>query len=705
MTKKKLDEKKISFFIDQGNQYYLQKNYSQAILFYKKVLTINPRQLVALNNLATVYEALGEIKKAETFLKKAVCLRPDFIDSLRNLGFLYFKTHRFRQALFYFNQALKNNPEDVNANYGKILTLKEMGLVGQSMRKVLLRLKKIGNLEGDFLVNLGNLALRGEWPELAEFFYQEALKKKKNKVEILGNLVVVYILLLKKDKERETLKKIIALTKGKPALKHWLVFAYNRLALSYTQGHQYKKAEYYLKKCLAVDPTFYNTYSNLYLIYRQLVLWEKAEEIAKTEAFQQVEDPLINISRFDDPKINLQAAQQAIARLTKDLTRTYFTYNPIKKKIRLGYLSSDFRHHPIGHLIASLFQYHNRDLFMVYAYSAGVNDKTYWRKKVEKGVDVFTDIALLKPDEAARLINNDQIDILIDLTGFTLGTKLDVCFFKPAPIQVEFLGYPGTSGADFMDYLLVDKIVVPQAQAPYFSEKLVYLPGCYQINDGEKKISTTKYTRQDWGLPPTPAVVFCSFNQNFKIEPVMFSVWMEILKKVPDSVLWLISQGREAEKNLIKEAEKRGVVGKRLVFSPMIDNDKHLKRLSLADIALDTRLYNGHTTTSDALYAGVPVVTLLGKHFPSRVAGSILTTYGVPELITQSLKEYQELVIDLATNRKKLIEIRKKIRQLRPNNPLFDTKRFVRKLEKAYFFMWRLYLSGQPPKSFVVDEE
>jgi protein O-GlcNAc transferase len=323
--------------------------------------------------------------------------------------------------------------------------------------------------------------------------------------------------------------------------------------------------------------------------------------------------------------------------------------------------------------------------------------------QIQRDCDKFVDIISLSRTEAAQRIYRDQVDILVDLKGYTKDTRLAICALRPAPVQVSYLGFPGTTGADFIDYIITDKIVTPEEHAPYYSEKFVYLPHCYQVNDNTQPIANKAWKKKDFGIPEN-SFVFCSFNRSYKIDPVMFDVWMRILQQVPESVLWLLFSNKTAEENLRREAVDRGVQSERLISARMLPKDAHLARLRCSDLALDTRIVNGHTTTSDALWAGVPVITLQGGHFASRVSSSALSAIGLPELITHSLEEYEALAVQLAHNPAELQELRQRLARNRLVTPLFDTPRFVRNLESAYKEMWKIFLAGETPRQIEVLE-
>ncbi|ALF56465.1 UDP-N-acetylglucosamine--peptide N-acetylglucosaminyltransferase SEC [Nostoc piscinale CENA21] len=371
-------------------------------------------------------------------------------------------------------------------------------------------------------------------------------------------------------------------------------------------------------------------------------------------------------------------------------------------RLRIGYLSNDFRTHATSHLMKSLFSLHNKADFEIFAYSCGPDDHSEYRQHIADTCEHFQDIANLSIEESAELIFNDGIHILIDINAYTFGSRSQILALRPAPIQVNYLAFPGTMGSDFVDYIIGDAVVTPPEFANTFSEKIVTLPHSYQVNDYQQVISNNPVTRSQYGLPES-GFVFCCFNNHYKIEPTIFDIWMRILAAVPGSVLWLIAKSPINEANLQREAEARGINGDRLIFAPPEAKAEHLARHKLADLFLDTLYYNAHTTTSDALWAGLPVITCFGETFPSRVAASLLMAIGLPELITNSLETYEQLAIHLATYPEKLQQIKQKIAQNRTTYPLFDTPLYTRNLEQSYLKMWEIYASGQPAKAITIN--
>jgi predicted O-linked N-acetylglucosamine transferase (SPINDLY family) len=372
-----------------------------------------------------------------------------------------------------------------------------------------------------------------------------------------------------------------------------------------------------------------------------------------------------------------------------------------RSKIRLGYLSADFRAHAVAYVIADVFEKHDRERFEVIGYSFGPEDGSSMRRRLEKAFDRFVELRDTSFLEAARRIAGDEVDVLVDLTGYTQHARTEILALRPAPIQVNYWGYPGTMGARFMDYILVDDFIVPSAQQPFFTEKLVHLPGCY-LPASQREISPRTVSRAEYGLPEK-GFVYCCFNNNYKITPEMFDVWMGLLQAVPGSVLWLLEGNREAPPNLRREAEARGMPAERLVFAPRTALPDHLARHRVADLFLDTFPYNAHTTASDALWAGCPLVTLAGETFSSRVAGSLLRAIGLPELITTSLEQYRDTALRLARKGDALAELKSRLEANRAKSRLFDAGQFARHLEKAYSAMCQIHESGKEPCAFAVE--
>jgi protein O-GlcNAc transferase len=362
-------------------------------------------------------------------------------------------------------------------------------------------------------------------------------------------------------------------------------------------------------------------------------------------------------------------------------------------KLRIAYLSADFYRHATAFLMAQLFELHDRSRFEVLGVSFGQDDRSDMRARLLAAFDRFHDVGSRSDYDVAKLLHELEVDIAVDLKGLTLDCRPGILAYRPAPVQVSYLGYPGTMGADFIDYVIADPIVLPLDQQPLWTERIVHLPDCYQVNDSKRQISTRTPTRREVDLPER-GFVFCSFNNNWKITPPVFDVWMRLLRAVDGSVLWLIWDNAAAERNLRREAAARGVDPARLVFAATLKVEEHLARHRLADLFLDTLPVNAHTTASDALWAGLPLLTCCGESFSGRVAASLLAAVDLPELVTSNLADYEALALRLATDPTLLRAFRKRLEQNRSTSALFDTDRFRRHIEAAYLTMWERFARG-----------
>ena len=486
------------------------------------------------------------------------------------------------------------------------------------------------------------------------------------------------------------------------------------------QGDRRAAADCY-RRVLEVEPENADAIGNLVMVNRIICDWRddavlirRLKDACRANLEQGRPSP-INPSfaqnlPFTSAELKALATRHA-AQLLKPWVAKRGTLGPAARgprdargRLRIGYLSEGFRNFPTAHLIQGMFRHHDRDGFEIFAYSYGPDDRSSYRRTIADTVDHFVDIRSDTIEASAQRIHADRIDILVDLKGYTRFARPQIAALRPAPIQVSYLGYPGTWGCDAMDYVLVDRFVVPPSEAAHFTEQLVYLPHCYQVTDDRQPIAAETPSRAACGLPAA-GFVFCCFNKPFKLEPAIFDVWMRILGQVPGSVLWLIRELPEAEDNLRQAAEQRGISGDRLVFADILPKPAHLARHRLADLFLDSYSYTAHTTGSDALWAGLPLITCPGTTFAARVAASLLTTLDLPALIARNLADYEERAVRLATDPAALNALRAKLARNRETAPLFDTARFARGLEAAYRRMWEIHEVGDPPRLIQVEPD
>ncbi len=624
----------------QAIQHYQSGSLAEAALCCRQLLAADPKDFDALHLGGVVALSQGDHNRALELIQNAVTQRPQDAQAQQNLGALYARLGRLGDAEACFRRALAIDPNLVDAN-------SNLGLA------------------------LANQSRHGE----AIVFYRKALAREPRHAETWSRLGLALAREHKLDEAIPCFRQAVALRPNGEGL----AFLYHQLQ------HACDWAE-------------------LPLLGARL---DRSTQIALSKGVKPGEPPFVSISRSMDPARNFavaKAASEETQQRMQGLDARFPIAQPRPaRRIVLGYLSADYRNHPVAHLLGGLLGAHDRARFQVNAYSYGPDDGSEYRKRAEREADSFVDLRRTSALDAARRIYGDEVDILIDLTGRTGDHRLDICALRPAPVQVSWLGYPGTSGAAFMDYILADRLVAPQQDIPWFSEKLVWLPHCYQINHDRPAVPSGKFNRMQAGLP-AEGFVFACFANNFKIEPEIFACWMSLLRRVPGSVLWLLRNNLLVERNLKQAAASAGIDPARLIFADKLGKDDHLARLGLADLALDTRLYTGHTTTSDALWAGLPVVTIAGGHFASRVSASILAAMGLAELITASLKDYEALALRLAGDAPMLTALRGKLAANRAAAALFDGKRFVANLERAYAAMWQRFNAGHEPAPFAVSE-
>jgi len=626
----KIDPQNETYYCQLGNIQTQLGLKDEAISTYKLALEYNPDNTLALNNMGSNLKNIGKIDEAIRVYKKILISEPDLPEVYNNIGNALTQKREIDEAVGYFKNAI--------------------------------------SLKSDYAAafhNLGSaLRIDGRMEEAVKY-YVKAIETNPNYAEAYDSLGRLLIDFGKPDEAIPLFERAIEIKPGFESPMFNLLFALQRTC----------------------------TWGSYEALKRKLWKMTKSS-IDKNQ--KPMEDPFANISRDDDLATNHAIARAWSQFLAKKAAHTAIEFSfldrkVLKKKITIGYLSSNFHNHPNAHLTNKMFGLHNRDVFNVFCYSCGEDDGSIYREKVRQGCDKFIDLRKSTDVDAAKLIYNDGVDILVDLMGYTKGNRLEICALRPAPIQIRYLGMLGTTGSTFFDYLIGDQTVIPSDHKQFYSEKIIYMPKCYIISSYEKEKYRNKFTRKDMGLPDK-GVVFCSFNQAYKLDPIMYNSWMNILRQVPDSVLWLQGGNNTVEQNLREEAFKREINHDRIIFADRLPKDEHIERLKLADIALDTRIVGGSATTCDALWTGVPVITLLGNHFNSRMSASILNAVGMNELVAHRIEEYEKSCIRIASDTGKLLSIREKLRKNLENTSLFDTSKFVQSLEGRYKQIWSEFI-------------
>ena len=675
-------------------------NSVQGLGYLKKAVSLPDCSPVALYEMATIFTNEGSYSQAIPLFEQSLQKSGGFFELFHEYGRALASNGYHLKSLEIFAKAEAINPNSIEVlfNLGRLSELLE------NSEEALRHYERVLSLDPSFGPALNNragiLSDRKQYKD-ALVSYERALALEPNNPELLTNTGAV---LSNLGQHTEAVRFYTKALNVSPEYFEALeAMMYALCALK-----QYSKALGCAEKALQINPSHPFLYGFTAHLRSLICHWRSFHEDAsvianRVHAGQKVILPFQALCMFDDPGLQQQCAQIfANGQSVEKQIEPQFAPQPANKKIRIGYFSADFGYHPVSFLIAEVFELHDRERFEVIGFSVGPNTGDPMRKRIEKAFDEFHDVFHLRDDEIAKISRDLKIDIAIDLTGYTQDSRTSIFARHAAPVQVNYLGYPGTLGTPYIDYIVADSILIPETEQQFYSEKIAYLPHSYQPNDRHRKISDEAISRSMHGLGEDD-FIFCCFNNNFKITPRIFALWMEILKKVDRSVLWLLEDSADASNNLRKAAIAHGISAERLVFAPRAPMDKHIARMRLANLFLDTAPYNAHTTASDALWAGLPVLTCTGKSFASRVAASLLNAVGLPELAVNSNADYVETAVSLSTDSSRLSAIRSQLESSRDQNPLFDTVLFVAGLEKAFVKMHALSKVGEPAATFYVD--
>jgi predicted O-linked N-acetylglucosamine transferase (SPINDLY family) len=480
-----------------------------------------------------------------------------------------------------------------------------------------------------------------------------------------------------------------------------VILALNHLGRMTEGLKQFATAMEFLTQSLLLDPKQPDVLHHWVFLRQKQCAWPVYDSVSGVtlEAMREATSALAMLSISDDPRDQLHAAQQFVeTKLSRNLPCLSTGQKYGHDKIRIGYCSSDFCLHPVSMLTAELYELHDRDAFEVFGYCWSPEDGSGLRQRVKSAMDCFTTVHAMSDESVANLIRSHEIDILVDLQGQTAGARANIFGYRPAPIQITYLGLPATTGFPFIDFVIADEFLIPRAEAQFYSEKALYMPKVYQVSDRKRDVGV-KPSRASCGLPEQ-GFVFCSFNNSYKYTPEVFGVWLNVLHKVQGSVLWLLADNPWAEANLRRVATADGIAPDRLVFATRVSPADYLARYLIADLFLDTFPFNAGTTANDCLWMGCPLLTLTGRSFGSRMAGALLTAAGLPELITKSLLEYQSVAIELAQDPGRCEMFRQRLGEVKKNGALFDTPAFVRDLEVRL----KLLVEQLPPQSILIPK-
>jgi len=626
----------------------------------KVELAPKQNQLALLTKQGLALHQQGRFTEAQCIYEQALKIQPSHFDILQLFGLLLAQNGQYVKAIDYLDQALQVDPNSAACHCNRGIALKELKRFGEALESY----AKVISIN----------------PHHADAYY--------NRGVVLQELKCF-------SEALESYSKVISIN------PHHADAYYSR-GVVLQELKRFGEALASYDQAITLQPNFDYLFGRILHLKMQMCIWDdftttQERLVQKLNDHSKIIEPWFLNSLSNNPAIEQRCAENyTLHKYPANLALGPIPKRARGKKIRLGYYSADYYEHPCAYLLARFFESCDKAQFELIAFSFGIEGSYQMRSRLSKAFDRFIDVRLQSDQEVAQLSRDLGIDIAIDLNGYTRDARPDIFAYRAAPVQISYLGFPGTLGANYIDYIIADLTLIPSCLQPYYLEKVVYLPYSYQVNDQGQLIADKPFTRSDIGLPDH-SFVFACFNNNYKILPSTFASWMTILKKVEGSVLWLLEDNPWAKEQLQAQAIKSGVKADRLVFSQRIVLEEHLSRSRQADLFLDTFPYNAHATASNALWAGLPVLTLMGETFGSRVAASLLNAIALPELITTTQEEYEALAIELANNPKKLAIIKQKLSANRFSMPLFNTLLFTDHLQQAYLQIMERYWNDLPP--------
>jgi len=720
-------------YFNLGNALKVIGRLDDALKSFNSALSINPDFAEACNARGRLLAELGRLDEALDSFNLAIALTSNFADAFFNRGLALQKLGRFDDALLSFDRVVSIKSDHAEAINNRGVLFKIMGWLDEALicYSDAMELKP---KNAEFIVNRANTLRDLGRNEEALAFYGDAISIRPDYAEALLNQGVAFQELRKFEEALSCYGRVIELSKSSPEAFN------NKGGVLQELGHLESALDCY-ESAIRLRPDYVQAFVNRASVFQELMHpgrafddYKQASAIDSNFEFlaglalhsqlrlcdwtglssqlmaieagirqgRSVASPFVVLAVLDNPELQLLASRIIVNAKNLDHSRKVEFGSPVAgKKIRIGYFSADFYNHATTYLMAELFESHDPNRFEVYGFSFGPNTDDEMHRRIKTGFYRFLDVSDKSDREISRISREIGIEIAIDLKGFTHGARTRIFGERCAPIQVNYLGYPGTIGASFIDYIIADRAVIPEESRKHYAEKVVYLPGSYQVNDSTRRISDRVFHRSDAGLPEH-GFVFCCFNNSYKILPEMFDVWMRLLRTVKDSVLWLLEDNLIAVRNLRLAAVSRDVDPTRLVFAKRLPNAEHLARHRLADLFLDTFPCNAHTTMSDALWSGLPALTLLGQSFSARVAASLLAAVDLSELIAETFAQYESKAIELATNSLLLAGLRTRLDRTKQTSGLFDGKRFARDFEIALVLMSERYRSGQEPDHLIL---
>lgn len=658
----------------------------------------HPQSAFLLNMIGIAHARLGRPELARTWFERAIGGQPNDADSHNNLGNALRDLGRHAEAAAAYARAIALNPDQPQAHYNlgtALASLQREPEAAASFRRAI-------ELKRDY-VNahraLGDLMLRCGQLRPAAASFRRTIELDPDNAHAHNGLGNICKLIGRTLESVAHFRRAAALRPNDPV-------PINNLGNALTALDRFDEALACYRRAIEIDPDYGTARGHMLYLNAHICDWDAL-------ATESGWIPKLGIETDPVPTFIMLAVEDHLERhrlrseklATMRYARAAPPLPPASARppgpIRIGYFSADYHNHATMYLMARLFEHHDRTRFQIQAYSYGPEADDEMRRRLRASVDVFHDIRALGDREAAMLARREAVDIAVDLKGYTQGTRAAIFAYRPAPVAINFLGYPGTMGADFIDYMIADPVTIPPSHRHGYVEKIITLPDCSQPNDETRPIAPRQTSRADHGLPDN-GFVFACFNNCYKITADAYDIWMRLLGEVAGSVLWLLRANAKVEANLRREAEKRGIDPGRILFADKLPVPEHLARHAHADLFLDTFNYNAHTTASDALWAGLPIVTRCGDGFAARVAASLLAALRMPELITTNSRDYERLALALATDAERLAAVRARLWRQRTAAPLFDSLRFTRNIERAYALAFERHMNGLPADDIVV---
>ena len=665
--------------------------FAAAARIYNKILKKAPSNVDCVNALAGLYAQQGDLKSAIPLFRRATKLRSDIPDTHFNLAVALSMTGQHGEAAEHYKRVLALDPRHAGARNNYATTLLQTGQIREAVNQYNELIAVEPRSAGAY--NNRGMALQAlKCTEDALADYDKAIAIEPRFAEAHVNRGNALAELRRAEEALESYRKAVALRPD-------LADAYNNIGNICFQHNSYEEAITAYDKGLSLKPGDSEAFSMRLSAKMHLADWRKFG-VESAEAISRIKSgtliyPFISLAVSSSSADQLQCAR-LFAKHKFPVPEKPIWQGEIYShdRIRVAYLSGDFREHPVANLLAGMFERHDRSRFEVTGVSFGGDQNSPLRRRIESAFERFVDVRFKTDQEAASLLRDLEIDIAVDLMGYTQNARTGIMAMRPAPVQVSYLGYLGTMGANFIDYVIADKVVLPYDQQTDYTEKIVHLPDCFLATDDTLEISAQTPSREEAGLP-TDGFVFCCFNNTYKLGPEIFEVWMRLLRAVDGSVLWLAESNPQTAANLRRETERAGIDIERVIFAPHVPLSEHLARQKLADLFLDTIPYNAGATAAAALWSGIPVLTVLGETFVGRMAASMLYSIGLPELVTNSPADYEALALRIAQDPLLAASLKDRLMRNRGTHALFDTARFTRHIEDAYEEMWRALRRGR----------